>query len=114
MPSGEADAAWSQPGATLSDKSARKDFGLTQAEILQAIQAGKLQYRQNSVFGNPFLRLLRREVEALVEDKYGNKYLKQQQLKTELGQINKELRRLKAQLISLEHRKAALLARLEA
>jgi hypothetical protein len=104
---------WSQPGATLSDKSARKAFGLTQGEILQALKAGKLQYRQNSVFGNPFLRLLRREVEALVEDKYGHKYLKQQQLKTELGQINKELRRLKAKLISLEHRKAAVLASLE-
>jgi hypothetical protein len=101
---------WSQKGATLSDKSARKEFGLTQAEIIQAIKAGKLQYRQNAVFGNPFLRLLRREVEALVDDKYGHKYLKQQQLKTELGHINKELRRLKAQIISLEHRKAAVLA----
>jgi hypothetical protein len=37
-------------GATLSDKSARKEFGLTQEEIIGAIKDGKLQYRINSVF----------------------------------------------------------------
>src|SRR5918999_5741008 len=72
MPSGEADSMWSQKGATLSDKSARKEFGLTQEEIIQAIKDGKLQYRLNSIFGNPFLRLVRSEVEALVDEKYGN------------------------------------------
>ena len=34
---------WSQKGATLSDKSARRAFGLTQQEINEAIGAGKLQ-----------------------------------------------------------------------
>src|ERR687896_961189 len=72
MPSGEADSMWSQKGATLSDKSARKEFGLTQEEIIQAIKDGKLQYRLNSIFGNPFLRLVRSEVEALVDEEYGN------------------------------------------
>ena len=60
------DANWTQKGATLSDKSARKEFGLTQQEIIAAIRAGKLQYRQNYAHGNPFLRLLRNEVEVLV------------------------------------------------
>ena len=54
------ESEWQRKGATLGDKTARKGFGLTQAEIVQAIRAGKLQYRQNSVHGNPFLRLLRR------------------------------------------------------
>ncbi len=35
---------WSQKGATLSDKSARQEFGLTQQEIIAAIRAGRLQY----------------------------------------------------------------------
>lgn len=34
---------WNQPGAALSDKSARKEFGLTQNEILKGVRDGKLQ-----------------------------------------------------------------------
>ena len=49
---------WQRKGATLSDKTARKEYGLTQDEIVQAIQAGKLQYRCNAIHGNPFLRLI--------------------------------------------------------
>jgi hypothetical protein len=32
----EAGSVWSTKGATLSDKSARQEFGLTQAEIIEA------------------------------------------------------------------------------
>ena len=63
---------WQRKQATLSDKTAREEFGLTQDEIVQAIRAGKLDYRRNSVYGNPFLRLLRREVEALVKNTRGD------------------------------------------
>ena len=46
---GEANSIWSEKGATLSDKSARKEFGLTQEEIVEAIRGGKLQYRENNM-----------------------------------------------------------------
>ena len=105
----EGDSVWSKKGATLSDKSARKEFGLSQQDIVEAIREGKLQYRENNVFGNPYLRLLRHEVEALVEEKHGDNYLKTKQFKNELAQINKELRKLKAQKASLEQRKSELL-----
>jgi hypothetical protein len=82
------DSEWQRKGATLSDKTARKEFGLTQDEIVQAIRAGKLQYRANSIHGNPFLRLLRREVEALVKKKHGDDFLKDRQAKTELARID--------------------------
>jgi hypothetical protein len=36
---------WGRKGATLSDKTARSEYGLTQDEIFAAIDAGKLQYR---------------------------------------------------------------------
>lgn len=36
-------------GAALSDKPARKEFGLTQEEIVEAIRGGKLQYRENNM-----------------------------------------------------------------
>ena len=113
MHSGEAGSVWTKKGATLSDKSARKEFGLTQEEIIEAINAGKLQYRQNNVFGNPYLKLVRSEVEALVDEKYGPNYLEQKKIKKELAQTNTELRRLKKQIASLEQRKAELLASLD-
>ena len=75
MYSGEANSVWHKKGGTLSDKSARKEFGITQEEIIDAIRDGKLQYRTNNVFGNPYLRLIRSEVEAFVDEKYGNDYL---------------------------------------
>jgi hypothetical protein len=104
------ESEWQLKGATLSDKTARMEFGLTQDEIVQAIRAGKLHYRLNSIFGNPFLRLLRREVEALVKKKHGADYLKAQQAKTELARINRELKRLKTQIAALEERKSKLMA----
>jgi hypothetical protein len=101
---------WGRKGATLSDKSARKEFGLTQEQIVVAIRAGKLQYREGSMYGAAWLRLLRREVEALVRERSGEEHLKTQQVKTELAQIERELRRLKKEIARLEERKAALVA----
>ena len=113
MSFGKTGSVWSEKGATLSDKSARKEFGLTQEEIIEAIKAGKLQYRNNNVFGNPYLKLVRSEVEALVDEKYGDDYLKKKKIKKELAQTNRELKRLKAQVASLEQRKSELLASLD-
>jgi hypothetical protein len=104
------DSEWQRRGATLSDKTAREEFGLTQDEIIQSIRARPLHYREGSMYGNPWLRLLRREVEALVRKKHCNKYLRDQQSKTELARINRELRRLKVQIARLEDRKAKLIA----
>jgi len=113
MHSEEANSAWFKKGATLSDKSARKEFGLTQEEIIESIEDGKLHYRINNVFGNPYLRLVRSEVEAFVDEKYGSNYLKKKKIKKELAQTNKELKRLKTQVASLEQRKAELQDSLE-
>jgi hypothetical protein len=101
---------WQRKRATLSDKTVRKEFGLTQDEIVESIRAGKLQYRCNSIHGNPFLRLLRREVEALVKEKHGDRYLQDQQAKNELASINRELKRLKTEIVTLESRKSKLTA----
>lgn len=62
--------------------------------------------------GNPWLRLLRREVEALVKGKHGNDYLKERQAKTELARVNRELKRLKTEIAALEERKSKLIAEL--
>ena len=60
---GDLDQGWQRKGATLSDKTAREEFELTQDDIVEAIGAGRLQYRINSTNGNPWFRLVRREVE---------------------------------------------------
>ena len=64
----------------------------------------------HSMYGNPWLRLLRREVEALVREKHGTSYLKDRQAMTELARINRELERLKGQVAALEERKSKLIA----
>ncbi len=108
------DQEWGRTGATLSDKTARSEFGLTQDEIIAAIDAGKLQYRTASMHGNPWLRLLRREVEELVRSRRGGQYLRERQARTELARINRELKQLRTQLATLEKRRAALLSDLGA
>ena len=77
-PTDTPDSEWQRKGATLSNKTAREEFGLTDAQIHAAIRAGKLQHRVGSTFGNPFLRLLRREVEELVTRTRGGAYVKDQ------------------------------------
>ncbi len=108
---GENESEWARKGATLSDKTACKEFGLTLDAIDDAIRAGALQYRQHSIYGNPWLRLLRREVEAFVKKEQGAGYLLDRQTKTELARINRELKRLKTETAALEERKSKLLGR---
>jgi hypothetical protein len=104
---------WSQKGATLSDKTARKEFGLNQAEIEAAIDAGQLQYRVGVIHGNPWLRLLRREVEDLMESTFNDRDHRQRRSKAELGRVDRELKHLRAELVALEERRATLLADLQ-
>ena len=99
-------------GATLSDKSARKEYKLTQDEIIEGINKGKLHYRVNYIYDNPWFRLLRNEVEKFVKEKYGVKYLQENKLMTELKQIEKELRALKVNTQTLEIRKEEIRAKL--
>ena len=95
-------------GATLSDKTARPEFGLAQDEIYDAIDAGTLHYRQAYIHGNPWLRLLRREVEALARARHGDRYVSEQQARAELTRVNREIRRLRTELAELEERRAKL------
>ncbi len=106
-------AIWAQQGATLSDKSARQEFGLTQQEIISAIRAGKLQFREGNMHGNPWFRLLRHEVEVLVKEKGGQNYLNQKKLQKELADLDKEARKIKTRLKVIERRRAELTKEIE-
>ena len=109
----EGDSMWSQKGATMSDKSARQEFGLTQQEIIAAIRAGKLQFRESNMHGNPWYRLLRQEVESLVGDKWGLDHLRKKKLQKELADINKDARKLTTRLKAIERRRAELMKELD-
>ena len=90
---------------SLSEKTASKEFGLSQNDIINAIREGKLQFWEGSTFGYPFLRLLRSEVEKLAEDKFGKNSLVALKAKIELKKINKELKELKLRVEQLEQQK---------
>src|SRR5258708_33690494 len=71
----EQNKEWQRKGATLSDKTARQEFGLTQDEIYDAIEAGTLQYRRAHMHREPWLRVLRRAGEALAQSRDGGPYV---------------------------------------
>src|SRR5215469_8708117 len=104
------DSEWRRKGTTLSHKTAQEEFGLTWEEIVRAIRAGKLHYQEQSMHGSPWLRLLRREVEALVKKGHGAVYLKDRMAQEELARIHRELKRLRSQIAALEERKSKLIA----
>ncbi|MDQ1539235.1 MAG: hypothetical protein QOE58_3628 [Actinomycetota bacterium] len=109
---GDLEQQWRRKGATLSDKTARKEYGLSQDEIDEAIRVGKLQYRVGLVHGNPWLRLLRGEVEEVVRVSHGQGRLEDRLATTELALVDSELRRLRMELTKLEEQRAELAARL--
>ena len=102
-------ANWGEKGATLTHRTAQKEFGLSETEIFDAIRAGTLQYRETSIHGNPAFRLLRREVEKLARKTHGASGFRKQKVAHELAQVEKELRSLKRKMRVLEKRKAELL-----
>ncbi len=109
----EGDSMWSQKGATMSDKSARQEFGLTQQDIIVAIRAGKLQFRESNMHGNPWYRLLRHEVETLVRDQSGLDHLTGKKLQKELADLNTEARKLGTRLKAIERRRTELTKELD-
>ena len=57
---------WTLKGATLSDVTARKEYGVSRDFIVKGIRAGKLEYRQGSIWGNPYLKVLRSPEDNIV------------------------------------------------
>ena len=104
---------WGRKGATLSDATAEKEFGISRAFIIKGINAGKLEYREGSIWGNPCLRLLRRQVEEYVADQLGKDDLSRKKAETELRRIKQEITSLKKQLKTLELRKVEVEKSLE-
>ncbi len=99
---------WNRKGAVLSDVTAQKEYGISRDLILEGIKAGKLEYREGAVWGNPYLRILRSQLEPYIAERLGPEYLASRKAKTELRAIGKEIADLKKKLAELEARKVEL------
>lgn len=102
------DGEWNRKGAVLSDVTAQKDYGVARDFIVSGIRAGKLEFRDGAVWGNPYLRILRRQLETYIAETLGSEYLIGAKSQAELRAIKKEITGLRAKLAGLEARKAAL------
>jgi len=99
---------WNRKGAVLSDVTAEKEYGVTRDFIVKGVQAGELEFREGAVWGNPFLRILRSQLERYIVAQLGAEYLVRKKSHNELRAIRKEIVGLKKKLAILEARKAAL------
>jgi hypothetical protein len=95
---------WNRKGATLSHVTAKKEYGVTEDFIIQGIRAGRLEYRQGAIWGNPYLRVLRSQLEKYVGDELGLEYLEKATGQLELRKIKKEIPELKEQISELARR----------
>jgi hypothetical protein len=105
---------WNRKGATLSDVTAQKEYGVSREFIIQGIRAGKLEFREGSVWGNPYLRILRRQLEGYIAERLGSKNLRGKKVQAELRKLNKEIASLKKRLTALQARKTEIEASLAA
>ena len=103
---------WNRKGAALSDVTASKEYGVSRDFIIQGIQAKKLEYREGVIWGNPYLRILRSQLEKYIAEQVGSQELGSKTAQAELRKINTEIRNLKKKLVDLEARKAEIEAAL--
>jgi hypothetical protein len=99
---------WNRKGATLSDKTAKKEYGVSWDFIVKGIQAGRLEYREGVVWGNPYIRLLRSQLEQYIAEELGDDRLTGSKTQTELRKIKKEMTGLEKKLAELQARRTEL------
>jgi len=99
---------WNRKGATLSDVTAQKEYGVSRDFIVKGIRAGKLEYREGEIWGNPYLRVLRSQLELYIDAQLGSNHLANTKTQTELRKVKKEIAELKKKLTALQVRKAEI------
>jgi hypothetical protein len=99
---------WNRKGATLSEVTAKNEYGVDTDFIIKGIQSGQLEYRQGAIWGNPYLRVLRSQLEKYIQVELGTEYLDKVKNRTELRSIKKEIADLTKKLQVLRSRQAAI------
>ena len=62
---------WNRKGATLSDVTAQKEYGVSEDFIVNGIKSGKLEYREGVIWGNPYYRILRGQLDGYITEQLG-------------------------------------------
>jgi len=99
---------WNRKGATLSDVTAEAEYGVSRDFIVKGIRAGKLEWREGAIWGNPYVRILRSQLEKYLTEQLGEEYLVKSKGQTDLRKIKKEISELKKKLDTLQNRRAEL------
>ena len=99
---------WNRKGATLSDATAKKEYGVDRDFIVKGIQSGKLEYREGAMWGNPYLRVLRSQLEQYIAEELGADSLSRSKNQTELRKIKKEMADLTKRLAELQARRTEI------
>ncbi len=102
-------SVWVQKGATLSQNSAIKEFGLTYEELAKAANAKEIRWQVRSAHGNPFYLLVRSEVKALAEKLHGKSQVQSKLQSNELKKAKAEL----AKVMKLAHELEAVIEQME-
>jgi coenzyme F420-reducing hydrogenase delta subunit len=90
------------------DATAQKEYGVSEDFIVKGIKSGKLEYREGAIWGNPYLRILRSQLEEYIIEQLGSNYLVSKKTQTELRKINKEIADMTKKLSELQARKAEI------
>ena len=99
---------WNRKGTTLSDATALKEYGVSRDFIVKGIREGELEYREATMCGNPYLRILRSQLEKFIAKEQGAGQLASAKNLTELRKVKRETTQLKKKLAALEFRKIEL------
>ncbi|MFZ2959183.1 MAG: hypothetical protein WA705_20040 [Candidatus Ozemobacteraceae bacterium] len=99
---------WNRKGATLSDVTAKKEYGVSRDFIVKGIRASKLEYREGVIWGNPYIKVLRSQLEQYIAAELGMDHLASGKNKTELRKIKKEMADLNKRLEELRARRAEI------
>lgn len=103
---------WTRKGATLSDVTAKKEYGVEQDFIIKGINARKLEFREGAIYGNPYFRVLRSQLEVYIASELGDDHLSRLKSRTELRQVKSDIASHNKQLAVLQLRKKELEMRL--
>jgi hypothetical protein len=103
---------WNKKGASLSNVTAESEYQIERDFIIKGINEGKLEFREGSVWGNPYFKILRSQLEPYIISELGLEYLMKVKNEAELKVVKKEISATKKNLNLLEIRKKELEAAL--
>jgi len=95
-------------GETLSDVTAKAEYGVDSDFIIKGIRTGRLEYRDGAIWGNPYQRVLRSQMEKYIAEELGTEYLMKVKNESELRKIKKEISEINKRLKVLQDRKTEI------